>query len=66
MLAMNDDAVCRTDRSACFAGKPRSNGLSDRLQEPSLLAMNDDAVCLMHRSACFAGKPRSHGLGDRL
>jgi len=28
---MNDDAVCLTDRSACIAGKPRSNGFGGDL-----------------------------------
>ena len=46
---MNDNAVCLADRSAWFAGKPRSNGKLSRLLEPSLPAKNDDAVCLACR-----------------
>ena len=64
--AKNDDAVCLADRSAWFAGKPRSNGKLSRLLEPSLPAKNDDAVCLADRSAWFAGKPRSNGKLSRL
>ena len=31
LLAMNDDAVCLTHRSACIAGKHRSNGFGGDL-----------------------------------
>ena len=52
---MNDDAVCLDDRSALFAGKPRSNENDGCLLEPSSLAMNDNAVCLTHLHICGSG-----------
>jgi hypothetical protein len=66
LLAKNDDAVDLIRRSACIAGKPRSNRFGGHLLEPSLLAKNDDAVDLIHRSVCIAGKPRSNRFGGHL
>ena len=60
MPAMNDDAVCLTDRVALIAGKHRSHRVYDCLLEPGLPAMNDDAVYLPDRVALIAGKHRSH------
>ena len=61
MPAMDDDAVCQINRSACIAGKRRSRRKMLSPVGARLARDKSDAVYQRDRVTAFAGKPRSNG-----